>query len=68
MKFLFIFLSNRNFLFIYQRFNSKHFNWKITFRKKTNTLDISNQPIGTYFILLYDNLGHLVQRSKVTKE
>ena len=37
-------------------------------RKNVNTLDLSEQPAGIYFIALTDNNGQVVQRSKITKE
>jgi hypothetical protein len=36
--------------------------------KKTNSLSISNQPTGMYFLLLTDDQGQIVQRSKITKD
>ena len=40
----------------------------ITKEQNANAIDISNQPAGMYFLLLTDNKGKPVQRSKVTKE
>ncbi|MBL0340054.1 MAG: SBBP repeat-containing protein [Bacteroidetes bacterium] len=40
----------------------------ITQEQNTNAIDISNQPSGMYFLLLADNKGQIVKRSKVMKE
>ena len=40
----------------------------ILVNKKTNSLDISNQPSGMFFLLLADDQGRIVQRNKITKE
>ncbi len=37
-------------------------------RKNVNTLDISDQPTGIYFITHIDKSGQVVQKSKVVKE
>ncbi len=37
-------------------------------KQNTNSVDISNQPTGMYFILLTDNKGQVIHRSKLTKE
>lgn len=40
----------------------------ITKEQNANTIDISNHLAGMYFLLLTDNKGQIVQRSKVMKE
>ena len=40
----------------------------ITKEQNTNAIDIVNQPAGMYFLLLTNNKGQIVQRSKVVKE
>ena len=40
----------------------------ITKEQNTSAIDISKQPTGMYFLLLTDNKGRIVQRSKVIKE
>ena len=37
-------------------------------RQNTNSLDLSNQPTGIYFITFTDNNGQVVQRNKIVKE
>ena len=37
-------------------------------KKNVNSLDISDQPTGMYFLTLTDNNGQVVQRSKIVKE
>lgn len=37
-------------------------------KKNVNSLDISNQPKGIYFLTFTDNKGKVVQRSKIVKE
>ncbi|MFN7015432.1 MAG: LamG-like jellyroll fold domain-containing protein [Bacteroidia bacterium] len=40
----------------------------ISDKKNVNTLDISDQLSGIYFLTLYDNIGQVIQRSKIVKE
>jgi hypothetical protein len=40
----------------------------ILHQQNTNFIDISTQLSGVYFMLLTNNNGQLVQRSKVMKE
>jgi len=37
-------------------------------KKNVNTLDLSTQPTGIYFITLTNNNGQVIQRSKIVKE
>lgn len=37
-------------------------------KKKINSLDLSGQPTGIYFITLTDDKGQVIQRSKIVKE
>ncbi len=40
----------------------------VAFRQGVNSLDITNQPSGIYFVILTDNKDEVVQRSKIMKE
>lgn len=37
-------------------------------KKNTTTIDLSNQPVGVYFLTLTDNNGQVLRHSKIIKE
>jgi CubicO group peptidase (beta-lactamase class C family) len=40
----------------------------VTSKKNVNSLDVSNQPTGIYFITFTDDKGQVLQRSKIVKQ
>ncbi len=40
----------------------------VAYRKNTNSLDLTNQPAGIYFLIFTNNKGEVLQRKKIVKE